>query len=119
MVPNNHFLGAPSHHEIAPAFFEPVTANPKHLDSISDSSSTASVSEDNGFPTQRISFSSGRTFRPDPTKEEIESKTPEELRAQYPPDDARAMSPRRSSAETDELHRNARIAIQRYLLARL
>ena len=117
MVPKNQFPMVPSNHEITPAVFEPITTSPKHLDTISNSSSTASIFEDTGFPTQRISFSSGRTFRPDPTKEEIESKTPEELRAQYPPDDARAMSPRRSSAETDELHRNARIAIQRYFLA--
>jgi len=102
--------------EPTPASAEPTTPNPKHLKSVSNgSSSTISNPDDSDFSTNRISFSSGRVFRPDPTKEEIENKTPDELRAQYPSDDARAMSPRRSSAETDQMHQNARISIQRYV----
>jgi len=105
--------------EPTPATAAPSTPTPKHLKSGSNgSSSTISNPDDADFSTNRISFSSGRVFRPDPTKEEIENKTPEELRAQYPPDDARAMSPRRSSAETDQMHQNARISIQRYVLRR-
>ena len=119
MTSNDASFTEPPTPETTPAVAEPAPPNTKHLKSDSDGSSTISVHDDTVTPKKRISYSSGRVFRPDPTEEEIENKTPEELRAQYPPDDARVMSPRRSSAETDEMHKNARIAIQRYVLTDL
>ena len=91
--------------EPVPAVADPATPNLKC--SKAESNSSSIISDQDLKPA---------TIHHADLSEQKEEKqlTDAELRAQYPPDDARAMSPRRSSAETDQLMNNAKIAIHKY-----
>ena len=81
----------------------PSSPNPKqHVKTDSNSSSIESSQDDNS-----------PVIKDPPAETPIKQEEPteEELRAMYPPDDARAMSPRRSSAETDQMLNRAQMAL--------
>lgn len=88
-----------------PALAEPATPSPKRAKAESNGSSILS---DQGGKSATIHHADSNDHK------EEKQLTDAELRAQYPPDDARAMSPRRSSAETDQLMNNAKIAIHKH-----
>lgn len=98
--------------ELDPSEPTPAVASPspnlKRSKADSNTSSIASSQEDDSPSIQNPSIT--------PSNQEQEHHLSEaELRAQYPPDDARAMSPRRSSAETNQMVINARKAIDAYV----
>ena len=104
MASNDHATQISSE-EPVPAVADPATPNPKRSKAESNSSS---ITSDQDLKPATIDHADSIDH-----KQEKEL-TDAELRAQYPPDDARAMSPRRSSAETDQLMTNAKIAIHKY-----
>ncbi|KAL8831887.1 MAG: hypothetical protein Q9191_000600 [Dirinaria sp. TL-2023a] len=104
MASNDHATQVSSE-EPVPAVADPVTPNPKRSKADSNGSS---VTSDQDLKPATIEHANSIDH-----KQEKEL-TDAELRAQYPPDDARAMSPRRSSAETDQLMKNAKTAIHKH-----
>ena len=102
---SNELASQSSPTEPFPAVADPATPNAKHSKADSNGSSIASDQDDKPAIIHHTDSSDHKQER---------ELTEDELRAQYPPDDARAMSPRRSSAETDRLMNNARMAIHKY-----
>lgn len=105
MESKNFTLDLPTREPISAV--APSAPTPNRAKADSNTSSIASFHENNS-PTDNNPTSL--------SQEEQHERSELELRAQYPPGDARAMSPRRSSAETDQMLNNAQIAIHRYLV---